>query len=275
MPTNRVVFGTSTHAMYSFFAPLTALMWQRVGARTPLPILIGTRAHWEQAEPLVLHALEELGAEVRFLSGPAEWEPYAPAQLCRLYAYLLPGIDPDDDLLTTDVDAWPLQAAAYRPRDADVMVCMRHGGWHLFPIGYLWAKARVWREILGSPATTIEQALEDIADSLQRGRPPWSLDEEMITAKIKAWSGYPNRLELIERPNACEGTRLSRCCWPAQPIPLDGYIDSHHLRPGWMPETWPRLHWVFQALLPPKDMQWVDDYYRRYMVNPPKDQGPC
>jgi hypothetical protein len=51
------------------------------------------------------------GVELRFVEPMPGWKDASVAQLCRIFGHLLPGVDPDDDVMTSDVDAWPLEAA--------------------------------------------------------------------------------------------------------------------------------------------------------------------
>ena len=255
---NRIVFSSDATPLYAWFLPLTAAMWQSVGKRAPLVLLVGTEEEWRRDRAVILDALLETGAAPVYVPAIDGWRTDAVAQLARLCAYLLPGVAPDDDLQTVDVDAWPLQSEAFAPRARDLSV-MRPGEWGLIPIGYIWGRAAAWRELMGLTATTIEAALLEIGGAA----PGWGHDESVAPRQFGRFPA--DRVEIIERPHNCRGTRLDRDGWPRHPIPLTGYIDAHLLRPGWTDENWPRLRWVLERLLPPERMAWADAYRARYL----------
>lgn len=256
---NRIVFASDTTPLYAFFVPLTCEMWQRVGGRLPTVMLVGDAATWQQESPVAYRYTQETGADVRFVAPVPGWKTGSVAQLARLFAFALPGIGDDENLMTTDADAWPLQAAAFQPRDKAIYI-LRAGGWWHFPMGYIGTSAKVWREVMASQAQSVEEGLREIDVTLQHQPPGWGHDESLVTRQIKAWPGFPDAVELVDRPNNCAGNRLDRVGWPAGPIDLAGYIDAHLLRPAWTDDDWPRMRWVLARYLPPERLAWADRY---------------
>jgi len=256
MPEKYVCYSTNEVAMYAWFVPLTALMWREVAGYRSIVAAVG------DVPSLVLDAAAEVGARV---------VPVAPVKCCgggtlsqivRLFAYLAPGVEPEDYVLLGDADAWPLQEFAFRPATEDLF--LMYADWVTsYPIGYIGARARVWRDIVRIHAPTMGEAVEELfltdpvlADGRSDG---WNYDEACITAMIKAWRGFPGRTQLVPRSGDPIAGRIDRAAWPADPR-VDGMIDAHLLRPGWTDENWPRLRPLLAQLLPPGWLAWADAY---------------
>jgi hypothetical protein len=112
---------------YAALAPLTAYVWAHA-YRTPVtPLVLATGRDVSRLSPsqtYIINALAEAGARVELVTGASAHHPVTAAQLARLVAFALPGLGPDDFLMTSDVDLWPLsrdfweQVLAQVPRRA-------------------------------------------------------------------------------------------------------------------------------------------------------------
>lgn len=263
------VFATDRTPLYAFFAPITALLWARIGKREPLVMLVGAPHEWTDPDSSLVHrglleAIEREGGQVHHLAPFLGWKDSAVAQISRLFAQWLPGVQPDDELLTSDVDMWPL-APWPAEQNASLATVTRPGGWGLYSICYLQARVSCWRDIILPGTTSLEDGLGRMSTLIHGNHPGWSHDEWLSTREFTRWGAeHPGKLVVVERPNNCSGTRLDRDGWPLAPTSLEGYKDAHVLRPGWTNATWPRLRWVLQAFLGPEDLAWVEDYRASY-----------
>jgi hypothetical protein len=264
--TNRIVVSTDQNAMYSWFVPLSCLMWRDVVGFKPLVLTVGPVDGW------ILDRAASVGADICAVPSIDGVGSAGLAQLCRLYAYLLNAAEDDDYLLTVDIDAWPMQRAIFQPSGADLD--LMYPGWCLpnaYPIGYIGAKKRIWREVMGVADGDIKQAVMALwkQDEVSRRRlemptadPFFNYDELLVTDRIRAWQHeYPTRLthETIRQGSNPLPDRLDRIAWPDSPC-HEGMVDAHLLRPGWLPENWVRIRPLLEQLLSPHWLQWADGY---------------
>lgn len=293
---NYAVISSDKSPTYSFFAPLCSLFWTRRGFR-PLLVLVGTAEEW-LADPrrrLELERSREVGAVVHFMPYfhgadgmfPGGRPPTATAAQCaRLFASSLPGVQADDYLLTGDVDMltlgpWVGGAVDARPLQLYFSnayssgPCPHDGGktnpCPCFPICYIGAQAKIWREIVG---TDIGAALNAAPVGADDAMLLWNHDEKWLGQKIRSWYGFPTLTQQIERNFDRGQWRLDRsdwkvgdAAWRAEHEPfLHGVADAHLPRPGYTDEVWPTIRPLLEAALPKKLVAWCDDY-REAWVN--------
>src|SRR5512146_2251396 len=127
----RIVFSSDHNSTYAWFCPLSSLAWQHVADFTPLVLMVGP------VHPWILQKTVETGAEVVRVANVPGVSSAAMGQFCRLFAYLLPNVHPDDYLLTVDADAWPCQHQAFQPSGMEFDAMYPNWCMPFFPIGYL------------------------------------------------------------------------------------------------------------------------------------------
>ena len=130
-------------------------------------------------------------------------------------------------------------------------------------------KVKTWREVMqyeaaGEIAPYLQAALERHLTSERDTWQEWWFDEHYFTSKLRAWKGYPDRVQFMEREGAPPRDRIDRSNWPS-PVTLDGKVDAHVLRPATDPAYWAKLREFFALLLSPNQMEEVDQYHKRYM----------
>jgi hypothetical protein len=274
---NRVVLSSDANPAYAFYVPLTALMWREVGGYHPLVLSLGPLPR------IVIERTTEIirNTDIVEVVKPDCCGMQAATQLVRLLAYLAPGVEPDDWLLMGDVDAWPLLAEPFqRPLkeahlmyDASTQLDIPGKTTPAYPMGYIAARASLWSTWMRVTATTLREGLEMLfltEPVLTAGGV--NADEALITSRIKAWHGHPDRCELVPRSGfPCRG-RIDRAAWPANVrkyIHNDSAppIDAHLLRPGWTDENWPRIRPLLELYLSPKWLAWCDDYRAEWVAN--------
>jgi hypothetical protein len=260
------VLSATKDPTYAFFAPLTALVWRRVTGFDPLLLLVGDEAEWRDDRRAAV-ALDEAvrHADVVFVTRPDGPADHTLAQVVRLCAAALEGGD-DDYLVASDVDLWPVARDRFHPAQArrvfQVFNADAYGAdGDRFPICYLGGRRAVWRELF-----PLEGGL-----AAALGRVPWPadgdwhFDERYATARLQAWPHFAARGQRIPRPPGPDHGRIDRSDW-REPASLDGIVDAHLLRPGFTPESWPRLRALLARLVGADDLRDADAYQARYVA---------
>lgn len=281
-----VVLSTNLNENYLFFAPLTAAVWKRHGFE-PLVVLVGYGLEWQHVPrgKLVIERLRDAGAYCchtlhRTGAPRASTEMVTTSQLVRIYGANIPyevapgtKIEDDDYLLTSDIDMWPLGPWPGHMVADDRAHLYNGAAYHdqshpQYPMCYVGARARIWREIVGGGNleeclargfAAMEEARWTWAPGEQRER-AWDFDERYLGRLLSAWSG--EKL-VIPRDMSVHGQRrLDRSCWQL-PASLDGFADAHLPRPGFL-DYWPSVRKLFGALLPDK-LAWADEYHAAWV----------
>jgi hypothetical protein len=255
------VNSTTLDPSYSFFAPLTALAWRRIGYES-LMFLVGTEAEWrrDRRACLVLDETLQL-AQVVFVARRPAAADFTLSQVVRLCA--LDG-DPDDYLLVSDVDMWPLSRGwldrADPSRDFHVFNADAYGAnADRFPICYLGGRRDAWRRAFGGGSLT-----EQLARVNWPAHSDWHFDERFATGCLRGLPDWQRRCQLLPR---LAGTRLDRAAWHRTES-LDGLVDAHLPRPGFVELHWSRLRALLQLLLTGDEFARAVDYHRRYVETP-------
>lgn len=251
------VVSTDCHPHYSFFAPLTAEMWRRIGYE-PLVLLCGD---FDPAMHVVADHLSRLGVRTERVHALSGYRTSTLAQVGRMYGFALAA--PEDYVIVSDIDMWPLRADWFTRHEAPAghLALLYANNRQRFPMCYVAGQATVWREICQVPEGA--GSVQDLAHAhLLRHLSPtthaadaWQHDEEWLTARIHAWANYPSRCLFVSRAaGEPPADRLDRGAWKSR-APV--HIDAHLLRPGFA--HWPHLR---QALGSVPD--WAEAYLTAY-----------
>lgn len=255
----RVIFSTDANPNYAFYAPLTALMWEECGYRSTVLVVGACDAWW-------LDRLNEV-ATIHRLPNVRGVSTAAMTQFSRLYGYLV--CDPSDWVLMGDVDAWPLSARPFSPVEGALLMyassCIRGQPNDAYPMGYIGMQASDWRAVMSSPSESIEGAVALVRAGLSGEDPLYNRDEAFVTARLKAWDGYPLKCTFVPRDGDPIRGRIDRSAWPAIPH-VDGMIDAHLIRPGFTDENWPRIRPLLEQRLTTAAMRWADDYRAEWVA---------
>lgn len=268
-----VVFSSNQVQAYEFMAPLAAICWQSRTEFKPVCLLTQTREHWDvPTGRVVVDMLDRLGVQKHYVGMISE--PYrtsVQAQASRQHAALLKCFQPEDYIMTMDVDALPINGAWFSSVDWSKPCHMRNASawqyrWYTtFGFG---ATVAAWREFMGY------EAAGEIAPVLQKNldmdltperdtMAEWFWDEFLWCSRIKASRFYPDACHFIERRT--ERDRIDRGNWPQTLRSLDGYIDAHVLRPAHQSENWSRIKHLLELLIP-NLMEDVCRYHARYRL---------
>ena len=265
------ILSTTTDEEYSFYAPITARMWVEIGYK-PYVFLGGSVAKdWipNKANNVVFKELNSLcleGREIAFARGCSK---QLSIKLVRWYAACLSFFKPDDYLLTSDIDLWPLSFAWYSSQDPEKRYHLFNGDIHggvMHSTCHIGASADRWRSLMKIKAgddivNRIELATEEAFkrhDSSWIGR---RSDEQFMKSRILDHPSYPADFEFINRGTPPEG-RIDRESWPEKVESGGGAaIDAHLLRPGTDPRVWKRV----REVLPSHLRDWAESYRAEYM----------
>lgn len=273
METRRVILASSDWKDYEFLAPITALLFRRVAGFEPMVLLTESETAWRARASgrCVLETLEREHIDHAWI-GPLEgYRISVAAQAARQHAACLPFAD-DDYLVTSDVDMWPLDRAWFNQIDSrfDVQLWYANAyNYRFHTTGYVGMRAGLWREIMGiKVGDKINERLQVALDAnFTRNCDTWSewyADETYTSSRLKAWKGYPDKCQMIERRGAPPEDRIDRSGWPSQ-VNLVGKVDAHVLRPGFTGENWPRLSSLLDNLICQEDVRAIKLYRESYV----------
>lgn len=266
----NVVIATDDNEVYSFFIPLTAIMWKRIADFVPLILLVGTEEHWnsQRKTKLAIDRAREIGADIRFINQIEGVNNANTAQLSRIYASSL-DLAPDTYVMTSDMDMWPLSNGWFNRQYNELNIFFANAMSHSrYPICYIGANVKVWREIMHLEQGDISEAIKKQllagpgipADSTTM----WYYDEVLLTLRIKEWSGYQSRTNLMDRAmRALPVGRVDRFSWVFHGKD-DRLIDAHLLRPGFN-DYWVHLAEMLKAYLSEADYNWCVDYRNKFI----------
>lgn len=250
------VLSATPDATYAPFLPIAAATWRAIDHH-PLCILVDPPG-WQQ--PAMQSILQALGpAKIAYLSTSdvPDFKRSTISQCSRLVAAAIS--DPDDYLLTSDVDMLPLSRSWFHQQDASrdfhvIGIDTKISPTHL-NMCYLGGLASAWRDALGIAGTELAPALRALLDGQ---KDYWGLDEEIATKRITKWHRWP-LVEVIPRNlEALEG-RIDRSAWNAPPS--GSIIDCHCPRP--FASNWPSISKLVDGRVDRAVMETLDAYARR------------
>lgn len=261
-----VINSTDRNLTYAFFAPLVAILWKQRIHYSPVTLFVGSRADWTSQEAFrLVYESTARYSEIVHITQIPQFKTSTLAQISRLFAAAI-DFPLGSTLLTSDMDMLPLSAEyfegsglleTFRIRGADA-----YRPEFRFPICYLSASLGVWREVMNIQRLDINRCL---GVNLDPKRDEWNYDEEYFAERLGRWEGFPARCEFMAR-GWQEGValgRLDRCRWSFSGR-LDGFIDSHSLRPGYLAH-WAEIEKVLQAALGAQNFEWVRNYRRQFL----------
>lgn len=276
--TRRVVLSSDENEEYSFFAPLTCLLWVLRGYR-PILLLVGEEAEWK-ADPrrwLAVERAREIGAQTVFIGSYPGYRTATIAQVARLFAAALPDVAPADYLITSDVDMWTLGAWVDEVRDEARPVHLYcANAWPYmeqevrFPICYVGANASAWCSFMNINGGLREALAAVLAENASDCgvdvsiKVAWYFDERLVGRRLAAWSRFAERQEIPRDIQAFGQLRLDRSQWYAVES-IAGFADAHLPRPGFIDENWHRIRPLLALSLSFDHLAWVDGYRDEWM----------
>ena len=276
---------------YAFYLPLTALAWERLGFRSVVQI-IGTRIEWERSRPLswILSHLEARRAIVIFLDAMIDHRPTL-GQTARLFTVNMdafPG-QPDDFLITTDADLWPLDKDHFVPRENKKIVLLHamccgffpynNSMYRMYPMSNIGATVQTWRQIVNdghryaNDSESIFQYLQDdygpdVRVKTVIASSNWYLDQHVVSVRIQHWMNNHGDRDVfmvsdqgfnrVDRPRW--QSDIDKCL--ADPAYFEKMYDAHLPLHPYLPNTWNLTRPLINLMYGNNSWQsvWADDY---------------
>lgn len=256
---------------YSFFAPLAAYLWNRIGYKS-IVFAVGNT----ELNPVVLEELHKNEAITIGINSIPGYRDSTVAQFSRMFGALYRGLNQDDYCLTSDVDVLPF--------DGDYFNNLPSQDFHLWsadhyhdnpdkmtrvPMCFNGGAVKIWKEIFGQNDMMFH--LIKGLTSLNQNSDHWSAwfhDETYLVAQLRKWSGFPNRCALMTRGTVTEmndvmaARRIDRAHWHED---MSNPIDSHSLRPGHCGANWESLLRIFNRVLDKDSIEYIQQYRERFV----------
>lgn len=261
----RIILSTNSSPTYSFYSPITSLLW--IVRIHYFPIIFAC-GEMDKKAKYALDFARDLGAEIHYISNIKGYTDQNISQFSRLFASVLP-ITENSYLLTGDIDMWPFSKYYFHQQNMNKKIHLfgaNTSNHKIYPMCYIGMEASTWRQVMDIDAnSSVEDNMEKQLDAFLGKNPSsyegWFFDENLFVAKIKKWSGYPNNCQMIDRSSSYNilDNRIDRDRWI-----YNGYdssiIDSHVLRPGFYDDNWPRLLTMLKDLLPKDKVNLLIEY---------------
>ena len=289
-----VLAASSSKPRYSFYLPLTALVWRWRLGMTPLVLLVG---QWHNqprgTDWAVRECLEQLqlAGLLRLLLVPcAEAEAGAVSQSIRLSFAALPQLHPESWAVVNDADLWPVDRDMYRLGSGDKGTVTSHNagccgsfdfrGTRLteLPMGSVGARVREWRELfqlppIADPELLARFSLQTAAAVKGSARRGWGDDQLVLSVVLQcAAAAAEGRVRFFVRETRED--RIDRSRWPAAAgcfsSLLPRVFDAHLPKDG--AAAWhPSLRPLFQLLIPNRSDVWqvADRFASRFASHEP------
>lgn len=266
------VYSSTNDSLYSFFIPITAWCWHKLGIRglVFVPLYRNKSTYF---------ALETAKDWITFLPFEAPEHKQATfAQMARLFAASV-NLPEDTILCTTDCDMLLFQVPPY------------YGGFTIFgsdlvpgnqiPICYISAKIRDWRSAFNMyygalkqmpnaeaelKVKSYQQCLDETVGLIEcdhfRGN-QWSLDQNTAFNKIINRDGN----YFVTRSNGENQFSTKRIdrddTYFMDRLNPDIY-DYHCHRPGYLDENFEKIISVIKYFYPNDDLTWMQEYQQKY-----------
>ena len=247
-----VVLSVNSHPDYRFLAPLTAILWLE---RTVYKPLIFSSKPCQS-----LRMLNEAGAITLLEQEMPNDRLYV--KLLRWYAWS--SVLPEDALMPSDVDLWPIDGSWYqRPIQKPVTLFYsnafqykRHTTCHVR------ATAETWRAIVCPDAShppSAKEKLKSLHSLYAEDDERRHSDDAAMSEVLMKWPGYPNGCEMVERTGGGPpNRRIDRSNWPDRfnidcmihSDLLGNMIDAHLPRDCGDRRVWTKVLPLFDALAP-------------------------
>lgn len=265
----KAVISSTYDDKYFWFIPLTTWLWNKLGINV-ICITPYFRTQ-EQVKNMVMNnCIQKMNMDIEFwqFSAP-EHKEATYAQISRLYAASIPGIDNKEVLISSDVDM-----GVFRNIFSDTNGLLWNIGCDLvpdsqLPICYTWGEAWHWDMRFDIKGKSLQECLDEQLAHEEcehmKGN-LWSRDQELLK---KAFAKH-NYDSTVRVPRARPGTqfatnRLDRDdAYLLERLNPD-IIDYHMPRPGYEENNFNQILTVLQYFYPNDDLQWLINYRNAYI----------
>lgn len=260
--------------LYNFFAPLTALLWTRLVGIRPVYMV------FKYSEPsptmkLILEYTERAGAHLEYVDHPLQ-AGYTRGCVVMTSRYLVGAWDMPEDhyVMLSDVDMWPLNRDFFHRQDPTKDVHLLYANPYGHPLTapryascYVGMNISLWRTTMQVEKGDLQAELKDLLDRELTPQAAvdvqWAFDQNIFAKLLRQWPRYPAHVQFVERD--VNRDRIDRSRWHFSGS-LDGIVESHLLRPGYLPHHWSELRRLAAAALGNNaaDLRFFDEFHDKY-----------
>ena len=281
---------------YQFYAPLTALAWNRVGFSSILVVCLPMENGSLPNSPLLNHVLSstlEQGAFI-LLMVTEPMNVVTMSQVSRLTAPSIVGMlvprAANVYMLTTDADLWPINISAYlmpsnmkihsrNPlRSKQISMNNTTYTYYNFAFSFVGMRVKTWKQVLttskgNSLPTNVSGLIKFLNQEIgnvtltndRRAGHGWFTDQKILSHLLNEWM-YTYGEDKFHF-NQVRGHRLDRIGW--KPRTLEGLTDAHLVANPSSNSTWnlqllPLLGLMYGHSV--KDMLFCLNYFHTFQV---------
>ena len=265
-----VVNTTNDNDTYSFFMPLSCMIWKKIIGYKPIALFVGSEVKWMSTRIGAFIVSESRKfAQVHFISLKNKIQTSTIAQVSRLYAAAIPDLNNEDYIIISDVDTFPINRDWFYSNDLekDFHVWNRNvfDNQQRFAMCHLGAKVKIWRKIM---KINILDLTEVLNLSLEISRDNWRYDETLATEMILQWDGWPQDVQLIGKKWDKPKPAIYRGGLNDKQFPgtVDNYVEAHVWRPGFQSFSWKNNLKLLKCLCFKQDVEYAINYKKQFDI---------
>ena len=260
------VISTDFGHLYSFFMPITAMLWKNHIGFDTISILIGNQDIWNKRKEgkLIYEETMKYSSKIKFLPVVPKMKSASTAQVSRIFASAHTEINDDDYLLSADVDMFPLHKKWFNEQDDSKRLHIRNAQhWKnvkRFAICYVGGKAITWREIMNIRQDGIFNEMKRV---IKTKDVDWRYDERTLTKNILSWDGWKKDVQLINKA-PYSGIYRANGNFDGNKRTIVNNVEAHVWRPGYMGANWINVMRLLKTVCTPEEVSAVKIYRREY-----------
>lgn len=262
-----IVLSVNANQDYAYYTQLTVSKWSMLGWMSII-FFNGKET------PITKLAFNELEGFVYYVEDIPGYRSDTITQISRLYAACV--VDPDDLIMTADIDMIPL--SYYWKPNPDELTIYGHDltDYTDFPICYISMRGHVWREVMALNTCDYDQMIKRDLNSLPQAKSTdfytyWPTDQNHITNRINASGIKKTIINRGKLPNGYAIGRVDRGAWS---MDHKQFIDCHMHRDlfkAFYPNPdpvhtmkWRQHYSMLEALFPNENWGWLVEYTNEY-----------
>lgn len=227
------ILAVNNNPDFFYYLPLTKWTWEKIGWE------IKVLYQRDDTIPTQTKELEQLMIDtigINFIPHVIQpipgYRSDTITQISRLYAALLPEINPEDYIMTIDADMLALSDAWQF--DPDDITLWNHDltGYSEIPMCYCGMRKMRWIEVIGCTGTIQDRIKYDL-DQMPNAKESapweqrWSVDQQLLTKRIRDTQFKKTFIPRGQYSNGYAAYRIDRGDWR---LDHDQFIDAHLLR---------------------------------------------
>lgn len=218
-----VILSVNSDPQYLYYIRLARWAWYRIGW---IPVIMYRGEYHSDIALLATNNFDGLYVDIKPIPG---YRDDTVTQVSRLYAGHLKHIEPNDLIMTGDVDLIPL-SDHWQP-DPEKITLYGHdlADYKHYPICYIAMAKSKWIQVMGLSGESIKASIKRDLDTMPQAKDPdfykyWFTDQDLITQRINATQFERVMVDRGKYRNGLAVGRVDRGIWS---IDLDKFIDAH------------------------------------------------